>query len=355
MTIDARFRIERQEFTLDVEFSVPTRGITALLGPSGSGKTTLLRAIAGLEYHHDGFLKVGDRVWQEANWFVPPHQRALGYVFQEASLFAHLSVQRNIEYGIKRVPKTEHTVSLTQAIELLEIRHLLERKPDTLSGGERQRIAIARALATSPRLLLLDEPLAALDQKRKQEIMPYIKSLHTELGIPVIYVSHSSDEISRLADYLVLLEAGQIVATGAIHEIFTRIDLPLSHASNASAIIEAVVTGHDEHYNLTHLDFAAGQMTVTHKAMQIGDRVRMRLAARDVSLTLEHQSDTSILNIFPVTVDEITDEGAAQVTVRLLAGGVPILSRITRKSAVELGLKSGKSVYAQVKSVALLT
>lgn len=354
MTIEARFRVEREQFTLDVELNTPTHGITALLGPSGSGKTTLLRAIAGLEYHRNGFLKVGDMIWQDASRFVPPHQRSLGYVFQEASLFAHLSVQRNLEYGVKRVPRTEHTVSLTQAIELLGIGHLLSRKPDTLSGGERQRIAIARALAVSPRLLLLDEPLAALDQKRKQEIMPYIESLHTELGIPVIYVSHSSDEISRLADYLVLLDAGQIVATGAIHEIFTRIDLPLAHGHDASAIIEAVVTGHDEHYDLTYLNFAAGQITVTRKTAQVGDHVRMRLAARDVSLTLKHQSDTSILNIFPAIVDEITDEGSAQVTVRLLAGGVPMLSRITRKSAVELDLKTGKSVYVQVKSVALL-
>lgn len=355
MTIEARFRIDRGEFTLDAELSIPTQGITALFGPSGSGKTTLLRAIAGLEYHRNGFLKVGDTVWQEADRFVPPHRRALGYVFQEASLFAHLNVQRNLEYGIKRVPKTEHTISLTQAIELLGIGHLLERKPDTLSGGERQRVAIARALAVSPRLLLLDEPLAALDMNRKQEIMPYIESLHSELGIPVIYVSHSADEISRLANYIVLLEAGRVVATGAIHEIFTRIDLPLAHDNDASAIIDAIVAGHDEHYDLTHLDFAAGQITVAHKAVRIGDRVRLRLAARDVSLTLEHQSSTSILNIFPVTVDEITDEGGAQVTVRLIAAGIPMLSRITRKSAVELDLKPGKLVYAQVKSVALLS
>lgn len=355
MSIEARFTIERGDFTLDVDLKVPAHGITSLLGPSGCGKTTLLRAIAGLEHYQNGFLKVGDMTWQEGSHFVPPHKRSLGYVFQEASLFAHLNVRRNLEYGVRRVPETERKVSLEKAIDLLGIGKLLERKPATLSGGERQRVAIARALAVSPRLLLMDEPLAGLDQKRKQEVLPYIESLHKELDIPVIYVSHSADEVARLADHLVLLEAGRAVATGAIQEMFTRLDLPLAHDRDAGAIFDAVVTGHDENYHLTILDFPGGQITVTRQALQIGDRVRLRLAAPDVSLTLEHQSSTSILNIFPASVDEITDEGLAQVTVRLLAGGVPLLSRITRKSAVELGLKPGKSVYAQVKSVALLS
>jgi len=355
MTIEARFHVDRGDFTLNVNLSLPGQGVTSLLGPSGCGKTTLLRAIAGLEHYRGGFLKVGDATWQEASHFVPPHRRPVGYVFQEASPFAHLTVRRNLEYGVKRVPAAERKVSLEQAIELLAIGHLLDRKPDTLSGGERQRVAIARALAVSPRLLLMDEPLAALDLQRKQEILPYIESLHNELNIPVIYVTHSPDEVARLADHLVLMDAGRVVATGAIHEMFTRLDLPLAHDSDAAAIIDAVVAGHDEDYHLTRLDFAGGQVTVASETMRVGDKVRLRLAARDVSLTLEHQSSTSILNIFPATVDAIADEGRAQTTVRLLAGGVPMLSRITRKSAVELGLKPGKPVYAQVKSIALLT
>lgn len=355
MTIEARFQIKRGDFSLDVDMRVPAQGITAVFGPSGCGKTTLLRAIAGLEHYRGGVLKVGDMIWQQANRFVPPHQRSLGYVFQEASLFAHLSVRRNLEYGVRRVAKAARKVSLQQAIELLGIEQLLERKPHTLSGGERQRVAIARALAVSPRLLLMDEPLAALDLNRKQEILPYIESLHQQLDIPVIYVSHSHDEVARLADHLVLLEAGRVVATGDIHTVFTRLDLPPAHDNDAAAIIEAVVAGHDEHYHLTRLDFAGGQITVTHKALPVGSIARLRLAARDVSLTLAHQSSTSILNIFPAVVDAITGEGQAQVTVRLLAEGVPVLSRITRKSAVELGLEVGKPVYAQVKSVALLT
>ncbi len=354
MTIDARFRIIRGDFTLDVDLSFPDQGVTSFFGPSGCGKTTLLRAIAGLDRYEDGLLKIGDTTWQQDDYFVPPHQREIGYVFQEASLFMHLNVQRNLEYGLKRVPHADRKVSLDQAIELLGIEHLLARQPATLSGGERQRVAIARALAVSPRLLLMDEPLAALDISRKQEILPYLESLHNELDIPLLYVSHSPDEVARIADHMVLLESGRVLATGAVHDIFTRLDLSLAHDNDAAAIIDAVVSGHDEHYHLTILDFAGGQINVAHKAIQIGNHVRLRLAARDVSLTLQHQSATSILNSFPAIIEEITEEGPAQVTVRLLAEGVPILSRITRKSSVELDLKPGKTVYAQVKSVALL-
>jgi len=354
MSIEVRFRIDQGDFVLDVDLSLPAQGVSSLFGPSGCGKTTLLRAIAGLEHHPDGFLKVGDMLWQNAGHFVPPHQRPLGYVFQEASLFPHLSVRRNLEYGVRRVAEPDRRVSLQQAIELLDIGPLLERQPDTLSGGERQRVAIARALAVSPRLLLMDEPLAALDANRKQEILPYIESLHRELDIPVIHVSHSPEEVARIADHLVLLEAGHVVASGDVHEIFTRLDLPPALGSDAAAIIEAVVAGHDETYHLTYLEFTGGRVTVPREDLLEGSQVRLKLAARDVSLTLEHQSDTSILNIFPAVIDEITDEGSAQVTVRLLAGDAPILARITRKSASDLTLIPGKTVFAQVKSVALL-
>ena len=354
MTIEARFRIDQGDFVLDVDLSIPSQGVSSLFGPSGCGKTTLLRAIAGLEHHRGGFLKVGDMTWQEGGLFVPPHQRPLGYVFQESSLFPHLSVRRNLEYGVRRVAESERRVSLEQAIELLEIGQLLERKPDTLSGGERQRVAIARALAVSPRLLLMDEPLASLDVNRKQEILPYIESLHRELDIPVIHVSHSPDEVARIADHLVLLEAGRVVASGDVHEIFTRLDLPPALDSDAAAIIEAVVAGHDETYHLTYLEFSGGRVSVPREDLRVGAEVRLKLAARDVSLTLERQSNTSILNILPAVIDQITEEDSAQVTVRLLAGGAPILARITRKSATELALKPAKAVYAQVKSVALL-
>ncbi len=354
MTIEARFQIDRGDFRLDVDLDIPGQGITALLGPSGCGKTTLLRAIAGLECCREGFLKVGDRVWQSARQFVPTHRRSLGYVFQEANLFAHLSVRGNLEYGLKRVPAAERKVSLSKVIELLGISHLLERGTDQLSGGERQRVAIARALAVSPGILLMDEPLSALDLARKQEIMPYLESLHGELDIPVLYVSHSADEVARLADHLVLLDSGRVKATGPIGRMLTRLDLPMAHGGDAEALVEAVVAGHDEDYELTYLDFPGGRFAVAHKALPNGRSVRLRIAARDVSLTMERQSGTSILNIFPATIDEINPTGGAQVTVRLLAGGVPLLSRVTRKSAALLGLEPGKKVYAQVKSVALL-
>ncbi len=355
MTVEARFHIERGDFTLDIALSVPARGITALFGPSGSGKTTLLRAIAGLERHRNGFLKVGDMTWQEAGCFVPPHRRPIGYVFQEASLFAHLSVRRNLEFGVKRVPEAERKGSLAQAIELLGIGHLLERKPDTLSGGERQRVAIARALAVSPRLLLMDEPLAGLDVARKQEILPFIETLHDELDIPVIYVSHSPGEVARLADRLVLLDAGRVLATGPVHEMFTRLDLPLAHGRDAVALVEATVAGHDDEYDLTYMDFSGGRFTMTRRALPVGTAVRLRVAARDISLTLAPQTGTSILNIFPAVVEEVIQEGKAQVTVKLMVGNVRMLARLTRKSASVLCLKPGQPVYAQAKSVALLS
>ena len=354
MMIEARFKSERHNFNLDIDLCVPAQGITAVFGPSGSGKTSLLRAIAGLDFYATGFLKVGDTLWQRDNLFIPPHQRSIAYVFQEASLFAHLTVRGNLEYGLKRVPVVARKVSLEKAIDLLGISQLLERKPDKLSGGECQRVAIARALAVSPSLLLMDEPLAGLDSKLKQEVLPYIETLHQELAIPVLYVSHVTDEVVRLANHLVLLNDGSIQAAGAIADMLTRFDLPLAHDDAAAAMVEAVVADHDDNYHLTRLDFAGGQIFVTQQAMQIGDPVRLRLAARDISLTLTRQSGTSILNIFPAIVDAITAEGQAQMMVRLLVAGIPILSRVTQKSATELNLQPGKVVYVQVKSVALL-
>ncbi len=355
MTIEARFRISRQEFVLDVDLNLPARGVTALFGCSGCGKTTLLRAIAGLEQDANGYLRVGEQVWQDGDQSVPTHKRPLGYVFQEASLFAHLNVRQNLEYGTKRVPETERRVSMERAIDLLGIAPLLSRRTDQLSGGERQRVAIARALAISPRILLMDEPLSGLDHNRKREIMPYLESLHDELDIPVIYVSHSPDEVARLADQLVLLEQGQVAGVGPIGEMLTRTDLPLAHGDDAAALIQARVAGHDDRFDLTYIDFPGGKFTVAHRALPLGNPVRLRVAARDVSLTQEHQSGTSILNIFPAVVDEITLEGSAQVMVRLLANEVPLLSRITRKSAELLALEPGKQLFAQVKSVALLS
>lgn len=354
MTIEARFVIDLNSFTLDVDLHIPSTGVTSLFGPSGCGKTTLLRAIAGLDRHANGFLRVEGTIWQDGQEFLPPHRRPIGYVFQEASLFDHLSVRDNLQYGVNRVPKSLQRVSLDRAIELLEISAFLERSPATLSGGEKQRVAIARALAVSPQLLLMDEPLAAVDFSRRQEIIPYLDSLHRELDIPVIHVSHQPDEVSRLADHLVLLDSGRVIAAGDIHDVFTRLDLPLAHGNDASSVIEAVVADHDDAYRLTRLEFQGGKLLVPQIDRKAGSPVRLRLAARDVSLTLQHQPETSILNILPVTVTDLTTDGEAQIMVRLQADDVPFLASITRKSADELQLVPGKTVFAQIKGIALL-
>ena len=354
MNIEAHYFIERGDFTLNAAFAAPARGVTALFGPSGCGKTTLLRAIAGLEHCPGGSLSVSGEVWQDERSFLPPHRRPVGYVFQEASLFPHLSVRRNLEYGLKRVPNTEQRVAFDQAAALLGVESLLERPVTGLSGGERQRVAITRALLTSPRLLLMDEPLTALDRDSKSEILPFLERLHEELAIPVLYVSHAPDEVARLADHLVLMDSGRVLASGPIGEMLTRLDLPLAQSSDAEALIEAKVAGHDENFELTYLDFPGGRFTVTGKELPVGQPVRLRVLARDVSLTLEHQSGTSILNIFPARVEALAEEKPSRVIVQLKAAGVPMLSRITRKSAAALKLRPGQQIYVQVKSVALV-
>ncbi len=354
MSIEAKFYVDRGDFTLDVDLEISETGITAVLGPSGSGKTTLLRAIAGLEHHTDGFLRIGDTIWQDNQRFIAAHRRSVGYVFQEASLFPHLTVNGNIQYGYRRVAKDQRTVSVDEIVQLLDLHDLLRRDPENLSGGERQRVAIARALAASPKLLLMDEPLASLDMTRKRDILPYLESLHDELKIPVIYVTHLADEAARIADDIVLLEGGRVQGRGPLAEMFARLDLPLGHSDDAGAVIDAVVETHDEEYQLTVLTFAGGRVTIARKSLPVGSAVRLRVAARDVSLTLERQSGTSILNIFSAIIEDILPEGDSLLMIRLSLGGAPLLARVTRKSAVLLGLERGKNVYAQVKSVALL-
>jgi len=355
MTIEAQFYIDRGDFSLDIDMIIPSTGVTAIFGASGCGKTTLLRAIAGLEPDCKGSLKVGDEQWQSKHYSLPPHQRSIGYVFQEPSLFAHLNVQENLDYGCKRSQHSNSKISLEHVIQLLDLEPLLDRKTHQLSGGEQQRVAIARALAISPAMLLLDEPLAALDMFRKQEILPYLESLHKEFKIPLLYVSHSREEVARLADHLILLDKGRIQATGSVTELFSRLDLSLAHGPETETVINATVVGYDQEFELSFLDFSSGCFSVAGKQLVIGSRTRLQILARDVSITLEHQSKTSILNIFPATIDAMINEGSAQITIRLMIGSTAILTRITRKSASDLGLKVGLSVYAQVKSVALLS
>ena len=287
---------------------------------------------------------------------MPAHQRPLGYVFQEASLFPHLPVRANLEYGLKRIPPSERKVQLEQVIEWLGLERLIERgDPAKLSGGERQRVAIGRALLTSPRLMLLDEPLAALDSASKLDILPYLERLHRELEIPVIYVSHALDEVARLADHLVLLEQGRVVANGALQETLARLDLPTAHLDDAGAVIEATVAQHDEAYHLTRLDFSGGNLWVGRVNQPFGTRVRARVLARDVSIATQAPQGTSISNILNARIEEIRDEGPDRVIVRMTIGEANmLLSRITRRSRDHLGLVAGMAVCAQVKSVALM-
>ena len=352
--IECKIKVQLESFTLDANFSIPDRGITVVFGPSGSGKTTLLRAIAGLEKSDDGFLKIGDSVWQKGENFLATHKRQIGYVFQDAALFDHLDVKGNLNFVIKRAIGLKEDF-IESIHNLLEIKTLLNRKTTQLSGGERQRVAIARALLTNPKILLLDEPLSALDLKRKNEILPYLDSIHNDLEIPILYVTHSQDEMSRLADHLLLIEDGNIIGSGPVNDMLTRFDMPLSHGGDAVSIIEAEVLKRDSEFNLMHLDFLGGQFIVPDNGFPVQTKVRIRVVARDVSLTKSKQVDTSILNIFPAMVQEIVNEGEAQVMVRLQIKETILLACITRKSSYKLRLEKGSEVFVQVKSVAILS
>lgn len=352
--IECKIKVQLESFMLDANFSIPDRGITVVFGPSGSGKTTLLRAIAGLEKSDKGFLKIGDSVWQKGEDFLATHKRQIGYVFQDAALFDHLDVKGNLNFVIKRAIGLKEDF-IESIHNLLEIKTLLNRKTTQLSGGEKQRVAIARALLTNPKILLLDEPLSALDLKRKNEILPYLDSIHNDLEIPILYVTHSQDEMSRLADHLLLIEDGNIVGSGPVNDMLTRFDMPLSHGSDAVSIIEAEVLKRDSEFNLMHLDFLGGQFIVPDNGFPVQTKVRIRVVARDVSLTKSKQVDTSILNIFPAMVQEIVNEGEAQVMVRLQIKETILLACITRKSSYKLRLEKGSEVFVQVKSVAILS
>jgi molybdate transport system ATP-binding protein len=360
--IDLRLHLPRRDFSLDVDLQLPGQGITALFGPSGCGKTTLLRALAGLE-RAAGRVAIGSDVWQDdaQRRFVPPHRRPLGYVIQEAALFPHLSVQANLDYGRRRAGAAAQAFALDAVVALLGIGALMDRRPATLSGGERQRVAIARALATAPRLLLMDEPLAALDAQRKAEILPYLERLHTELALPIVYVTHALDEVARLADHLVLLDAGRVRATGPLAELLARPDLPLARQDEAGVVISARVDQHDTAYGLTRVAFDGGTLWVGHTDAAPGEAVRARVLARDVSVARQAPQATSVLNVLPVVLDSLQADGStALLRLRLgdasHRGSAPVwlLARITRRSVDALALQPGDALFAQVKGVALM-
>jgi molybdate transport system ATP-binding protein len=351
--IVARFELRHPGFALAVDLDLPGRGVTAVFGASGSGKTTLLRCIAGLE-RPSGEVRVNGEVWQDVARFMPTHRRSLGYVFQEANLFPHLTVRGNLDYGMKRLAAARR-LDRARTVELLGIGHLLDRKPEGLSGGERQRVAIARALLTSPRLLLMDEPLAALDLPRKREILPYLERLHDELDIPILYVSHAADEVARLADHLVVLDGGRALATGPLGETLARLDLPIQLGEDAGVVLEGTIAVRDPQWHLAQVRCEGAAFWVRDAGHAVGHPVRIRILARDVSLARSPARDSSILNILPAEIREIGREAhPAQAMVKLAAGSSPLLARVTRRSVEALALTPGARVFAQVKTVALI-
>jgi molybdate transport system ATP-binding protein len=352
----ASVRLPLGEFRLDLVMSAPARGVTALFGASGAGKTMALRCIAGLARAPQGLVSMDGECWQDESRgiFMPPHKRDCGFVFQEASLFPHFSVLGNLRYGWARVPRRARRFTLERTVELLGIGPLLERRPATLSGGERQRVAIARAVLASPRLLLMDEPLASLDAARKAELLGYIERLRDEMQLPIVYVSHAIDEVVRLAETLVVMSGGSVLASGSVVDLASRLDLrPYLGRFEAGSVIEARVAGHDPAYGLTRLRFDGGELLAPDVGSPEGERLRVRIRARDVSLALSRPRDASFLNILHGTVVEIEAGAGPSADVVLAVGAVRLAARITRKSIDTLGLAPGKPVYALVKSVAI--
>jgi molybdate transport system ATP-binding protein len=362
-TIDAAFAGSLGSFSLDISFVVPLRGVTGLFGPSGCGKTTVLRCLAGLQ-RLAGRLRVGAETWQDDSrgYFLKPHRRPVGYVFQEASLFPHLSVRNNLLYGARRGVGGERpaALDLDGIVDLLGIGHLLNRAPAALSGGERQRVSVGRALLSRPRLLLMDEPLSALDRATKEEILPYFEAMHENLSIPVLYVSHDFAELERLADTVVLLDRGRVLSSGPLSTLQVDPELPLLKAPDAAVTLVAQVTGVDDAYGLTTLSIAGGTLVVPGRSRSVGSRQRLRITASDVSFARSAPTDTTILNILPMRIVSVEPQDDDETQVNLIGGlgedgaGARIVGRITRKSLEALRLVPGGLVYAQIKGVALI-
>ncbi len=348
-SIQIRLDLNRPNFKLCCDLVLPDRGITILFGPSGSGKTSLLRCVAGLESTFKGRIAIGHDVWHDSEQkkTVPVWQRPIGYVFQEASLFEHLSVQQNLNFGLKR-SQSKHP--LEYSIELLGIGALLGRRPESLSGGERQRVAIARALATDPRLLLLDEPMAALDEARRQDIMPWLERLRDELHTPMLYVTHSSQEAARLGDHMVLLKHGQVTNSGAATEVFSWID-----DQDTGAILTAQVVSKDLSWQLAELAFDNNIIWTADNNLTINQNVRLRIAARDVSVSTNEPLHTCIQNQIAGRVIAIeNDRHPSHALVTIGCGKTKLFARVTRKAVHTLGLSVEQKVWAQINSVALL-
>ena len=356
--LKGQFYLQKNDFILDAAIECSGSGVTALFGESGSGKTTLLRCIAGLEPNAKGRLTLGEITWHHENSFVPAHKRGIATVFQDSHLFPHLSIKDNLLYGQKRNTRRKALLSYNEAITILGIRPLLDKSCNDLSGGERQRVALARALLSNPQLLLMDEPLANLDAKSKNEILPYLEAMQKKIHIPIIYVSHVLDELLQLADEMVLIENGKTLGSGNINTMLTRTDLPLAYRDEACSILSAKIIEHDNPYHLSILETEAGTIQINQLEKPIGAEVKLRILAKDVSIALSHSTETSISNLFPVKIVDITENeprGLALLT--LCRGNDKLLSQVTIKSVDKLKLKNKmqakETVFAQVKSVVL--
>ena len=358
--IRAEFRGTIGKFSLDAGFTAPSKGVTALFGPSGCGKTTVLRCIAGLLRMSDGACEIDGEPWQDRDGtFLPTHKRPLGYVFQEASLFPHVSVRRNLMFGAPRRSDgaSLETIAFDEVVDLLGVAPLLDRSPRNLSGGECQRVAIGRALLSQPKLLLMDEPLSALDRATKNEIMPFLERLRDRLSLPIVYITHDIAEVERLADRIVLMDKGRVLAAGPLAELQSDPSLPLAMARDAAVTLDGVVEAHEARYGLLTLSVPGGRFVAPALRARIGEHRRIRIVARDVSLAREPPGPSSILNILPGRVVAAkpveSNEVLAVVALGARGSGARLLSRLTRKSWEQLGLAEGVNVYAQVKAVAL--
>lgn len=365
--LHANLRLPRDSFALNIALATPAQGITVIFGPSGCGKTTLLRCIAGLE-QADGEVALADTVWQDSanRVFVPTHRRRVALVFQDARLFTHLDVAGNLDYAARR--STIAATRQREIIELLDLAPLLTRRCATLSGGERQRVAIARALLTDPQLLLLDEPLAALDADRKNDILPYLTSLRTRLQLPMLYVTHNLDELLTLADHLVLMRSGSITAQGPAQDLLANLDTVLAKRDDASTVLNCRVVAHRQDHHLTEVALLPGaqppqahmqedvqHLLLPHAALTPGAPVRLRVQARDVSIALDKAARSSIVNILHATIDAIGEPSASgQQLIRLTLDGQKLLARISAYSAQRLQLRAGLTVYVQIKGMALV-
>jgi molybdate transport system ATP-binding protein len=345
---------EENGFSLNIDCQVPASGVTAIYGPSGSGKTTVLNAVAGIQTTSgNSTIQFGDDTWQNGTQITPPWKRRVGFVFQDARLFPHLNVKQNLQYAIKR-RGDENQPSFEEIVNWLDLKELLSRLPEHLSAGQKQRVAIGRALLCGPRILLMDEPLANLDHAARRECLHYLQRLRAELDIPIWYVSHDIEEVSQIADNLLLLEDGRLLAQGSLIDLCSRLDTRLSHEERAAAIVTGTIQRHDIEFGLTEIRIEQQVLLVNHLDAPLGQQQRIRIPARDVSICRARPLDSSILNIIPVELLEIEATSDSRVLLRLSLGDQCLLARITRKSAELLQLTVGDKVFAQIKSAALL-